>query len=154
MSKFLHALCILITTLPCNALITIQASSLSCSTPTELNESAIIELDVPLTIDGPNVCALVTAGAGFGIGDTVTFRPTQSNLITLTSTTILNDIGMLEVQNAGMWDTRSFDQTTQRFIFENVEIIMQPGTTILADGLTFQLLGTSNITTEGVKLPT
>ncbi len=137
----------------CRAVITIQASSLSCAMPTEINESAIIELDVPLNIDGPGTCQLITAGAGFGLGDTVTFRPTQSNTITITSVTQFSDIGMIEIVDAGMWDTRSFDQTTQTFIFESVEIIMQPGGSILADGLKFQLRGTSNITTQAVSLP-
>ncbi len=138
----------------CKAVVTIQASSLDCTTPTEINESAIIELDVPLNIDGPGTCELITAGAGFGLGDTVTFRPTQSNTITITSVTQFSNIGMIEIVDAGMWDTRSFDQTTQTFIFESVEIIMQPGGSILADGLKFQLRGTSKITTQAVALPT
>lgn len=132
---------------------TILASALSCGAPTVLTESTTIELDVPLEVSGPGLCQLITAGGGFGPGDTVTFVPTVAKTITITSTTIINAIGMIEIVNPGIWDLRTFTQPTQRFIFQDVDIIMQPGGSILADGVTFQLKGTSKIITQPVALP-
>jgi hypothetical protein len=132
---------------------TILASSLSCGAPTALTGSTVIELDIPLVISGPGLCQLITAGGGFGPGDTVTFIPTISNTITITSTTIINAIGMVEIINPGIWDVRTFTQPTQRFIFQDIDIIMQPGGSILADGVTFQLKGTSKLITQPVALP-
>ena len=132
---------------------TILASSLSCGAPTALTESTTIELDVPLVISGPGLCQLITAGGGFGPGDAVTFISTISKTITITSTTIINAIGMIEIVNPGVWDLRTFTQSTQRFIFQDIDIIMQPGGSILADGVTLQLKGTSKLITQPVALP-
>lgn len=152
MHKIFYIFSLSLFTFYCDA-ITIQASSLDCSVPAVLNESAIIELDIPLEISGPDLCELITAGPGFGIGDTVTFIATNANNITLTSDTVLNNIGILTVQNPGIWDVRSFTHSTQRFIFQDIHITMQPGGSILADGVTFQLLGTSKITTQPIAEP-
>lgn len=131
------------------AVVTIQASSLSCTTPTVLHESAIIELDVPLEITG--LCALLSAGSGFGSNDTVTFRPTTTNTITISSETIVNTINIITAINPGIWDVRSFNSGMQTFIFESVLMYMDPGATIVADGLTFQLLGTSQLITNPIS---
>ena len=130
----------------------IQASSLSCGAPTVLNGSAIIELDVDLDITG--LCELISAGGGFGVNDTVTFRPAGANCVNIKSDVVISSINIITVSNPGIWDVRSFNQSTQKFIFENVTITMDPGGTILADGVTFQLNGTSQIITNAVTVPT
>lgn len=130
------------------AVVTIQASSLSCMTPTILTTSTIIELDIPLIIDG--TCSLITAGIGFGPTDTVTFEPIAANNITLTSFITTSPIGTITVINPTVWDVRSFNQSTQKFIFNDVIINMNPGATILADGVTFELRGASQLITTPI----
>lgn len=134
-----------------HALVTIQASSLSCSMPTILNESAIIELDIALEIIG--MCELITAGPGFGSTDTVTFNPTAAQTITIKSNVVVSPIGIITVANPGVWDVRSFNQSSQKFIFNNITINMNPGGSILADGVTFQLNGQSQLITNPVTQP-
>lgn len=146
-----YLLLLLIFTRQADAVVIIQASSLNCTTPTVLHESAIIELDVALEISG--FCELLSAGSGFGSNDTVTFRPTEANTITISSETVTNTINIITAIHPGTWDVRSFNSGTQKFIFESVLMYMDPGATILADGLTFQFLGTSQLITNPISTP-
>lgn len=134
-----------------HAQVVIQASNLSCGAPTIINESAIVELDVDLDITG--LCELISAGGGFGANDTVTFCPASAHCVNIKSNVVISSINIITVPNPGIWDVRSFNQSTQKFIFDNVTINMDPGGTILADGVTFQLNGTSQIITNAVTVP-
>jgi hypothetical protein len=133
-------------TISCNAIVTIQASNLSCSVPTEINESAIIELDVPLEISGPGLCELIKAGVGFGPTDTITFTPTQSNIIELKSTVIPpTTTAPAQVLDPGIWDLRSFSSFDQQIIFEDVQVLLDPGATFFAGTVTMIFNGTSKV---------
>jgi hypothetical protein len=147
MFKHMFILSLLIITTN-HALTTIQASSLSCSTPTVLTDSTIIELDVPLILN--STCSPIIAGGGFGATDTVTFRPTVANSITLASNVIVSPIGIITVNDPCIWDVTSFNQNGQKFIFESVIINLNAGATIWADGVTFELQGTSQMITTPI----
>lgn len=142
---------LLLSTATNHAVTTIQASSLNCTTPTILTDSTIIELDIPLILN--SACSLIVAGITFGPTDTVTFRPTASNSITLASNVVVSPIGVITVNDPCIWDVTSFNQSGQTFIFENVIINMNAGATVLADGVVFALQGTSQLITTPITAP-
>ncbi len=124
----------------------IQSSQLNCTMPMIINETCVIELDVPLVIEG--MCEPIKAGPGFGASDTITFRQ-SGNIppqIQLKSTVVPpTAIASAQVLNPGIWDLRSFTNTSQELIFENVLITLDAGTIILADAITLRLKGTSQM---------
>lgn len=142
------SIALLLITTTGHAITTIQASSLNCTTPTVLTGSTIIELDVPLVLNSS--CSLITAGGGFGPNDTVTFRPTVANSITLASSVVVSPIGIITVNDPCIWDVTSFNQSGQKFIFESVIINLNAGATIWADGIIFELQGTSQMITTPI----
>lgn len=122
---------------------TILASSLSCTSPTILTESVIIELDVDLIMSG--MCEPIQAGLGFGPTDTVTFiRGANGSRVHLTSTVIPpTPTAAAQVLNPAVWNLSSFSSLGQECIFDNVELLLDPGSTIMAGTLSMRFINGS-----------